>query len=128
MGYVSKKNIFIATMTGLTKDDTFKNNKIGLLTSFGLVVGEIADFSEIENKDIESFSKDDAVNLAVKYYTESSFDNYEKINKDITRPDDALYDGVITLKNVEIRGNITISLQFLTVFYDQVLGITFISE
>ena len=128
MGYVSKKNIFIATMAGLTKDDAFKNNRIGLLTSFGLVVGEIADFSDIENKDISTLNKDEAVDFAVKYYTESSFENYIKVNEDNSRPDDALYDGVITLKNVEVRGNITINLQFLTVFYDQVLGITFISE
>ena len=128
MGYVSKKNIFIATMAGLTQDDAFKNNRIGLLTSFGLVVGEIADFSEIKNKDILTLNKDEAVDFAVKYYTESSFENYKKVNEDNSRPDDALYDGVITLKNVEVRGNITINLQFLTVFYDQVLGITFISE
>ncbi|EEI83548.1 hypothetical protein [Anaerococcus tetradius] len=93
-----------------TDIDIFKNNRIAVLTSFGLVVGDLIDNSNENPTTLQS------VFISMDESIKKSFDE-EKPDSEISI--------FLTLKNAEIitSGN-KINLPIISIFYDQIIGIS----
>lgn len=93
-----------------TDFDIFKDNRIAVLTSFGLVIGDLIDNSNEEPTTLQSIfiSMDESI--------KKSYDE-EKTDSEI---------GIfLTLENAEIitSGN-NINLPIISIFYDQIIGLS----
>jgi len=96
------------------------SNKIILVTHSGVIAGDLAVLPG--DADIGSLNNEELIYKIVDVTTE---DYRSKFFPEYKGPLPAS-DGCISLKNVRIIvGAKTISLPFLTVFYDQIVGITF---
>lgn len=93
-----------------TDIDIFKNNRIAVLTSFGLVVGDLIDNSNENPTALQSIF--------------ISMDNSFKKSFDEEKPDSEI--GIfLTLENATIitSGN-NINLPVISIFYDQIIGLS----
>lgn len=107
-----KKNICIDSLVGMFKTDfdLFKNNRIAVLTSFGLVIGNLIDTNNEKPTVLQSLF--------------ITMDKAIKKSYDTDKPDSEI--GIfLTLENVEIitSGN-KINLPIISIFYDQIIGLT----
>lgn len=93
-----------------TDFDIFKDNRIAVLTSFGLVIGDLIDNSNEEPTTLQSIF--------------ISMDESIKKSYDEEKPDSEI--GIfLTLENAEIitSGN-NINLPIISIFYDQIIGLS----
>lgn len=107
------KKYIITEFAGMAFNSSTKSNRLILVTSTGIIIGDPA-FDEETDSAISSLvnvSKD----IANEYREENNL------------PDSPLdgNDGFICLKNVTIKSpNTTTNIPFLNVFFDQIIGIS----
>lgn len=104
------KSITIQGFVNLFKTDIdiFKNNRIAVLTSFGLVIGDLIDNSTENPTALQSvfITMDKAIN---KSYDEEKPDSEVSI--------------FLTLENAKIiTSSNNINLPIISIFYDQIIG------
>lgn len=106
-----KKSICIDSLVRMfnTDFDLFKNNRIAVLTSFGLVIGNLIDNANEKPTVLQSLfiTMDEAI----------------KKSYDADEPDSEI--GIfLTLENAEIitSGN-KVNLPIISIFYDQIIGL-----
>jgi len=96
------------------------SNKIILVTHAGVIAGDLAILPK--DSEINSLNSEELIYKIVEVATEEYRSKYFP-DYDGPLPDN---DGCIALKDARIIvGSKTISLPFITVFYDQIVGITF---
>lgn len=122
MNIASLKKSVILGMANATTVDMFKENSVILLTAAGMISGKL-----IEKSDLESFDQTDKSALStftVSTITQKSKEEFDK------QSDSELNvtgnDGYIVLKDVHVTNlsGQTMSLGALTVFFDQIIGVT----
>ena len=109
-------------MANATTVDMFKENSVILLTAAGMISGKL-----IEKSDLESFDQTDKSALStftVSTITQKSKEEFDK------QSDSELNvtgnDGYIILKDVHVTNvsGQTMFFSALTVFFDQIIGVT----
>lgn len=106
-----KKSICIDSLVHMfnTDFDLFKNNRIAVLTSFGLVIGNLIDNANEKPTVLQSLF--------------ITMDKAIKKSYDADKPDSEI--GIfLTLENAEIitSGN-KVNLPIISIFYDQIIGL-----
>ncbi|HIX90849.1 MAG TPA: hypothetical protein H9845_08150 [Candidatus Agathobaculum pullicola] len=122
MNIASLKKSVILGMANATTVDMFKENSVILLTAAGMISGKL-----IEKSDLESFDQTDKSALStftVSTITQKSKEEFDK------QSDSELNvtgnDGYIILKDVHVTNvsGQTMFFSALTVFFDQIIGVT----
>ena len=122
MNIASHKKSVIQGMANATTVDMFKENSVILLTAAGMISGKL-----IEKSDLESFDQTDKSALStftVSTITQKSKEEFDK------QSDSELNvtgnDGYIILKDVHVTNvsGQTMFFSALTVFFDQIIGVT----
>lgn len=122
MNIASLKKSVILGMANATTVDMFKENSVILLTAAGMISGKL-----IEKSDLESFDQTDKSALStftVSTITQKSKEEFDK------QSDSELNvtgnDGYIILKDVHVTNvsGKTMFFSALTVFFDQIIGVT----
>ena len=122
MKIASLKKSVILGMANATTVDMFKENSVILLTAAGMISGKL-----IEKSDLESFDQTDKSALStftVSTITQKSKEEFDK------QSDSELNvtgnDGYIILKDVHVTNvsGQTMFFSALTVFFDQIIGVT----
>lgn len=122
MNIASLKKFVILGMANATTVDMFKENSVILLTAAGMISGKL-----IEKSDLESFDQTDKSALStftVSTITQKSKEEFDK------QSDSELNvtgnDGYIILKDVHVTNvsGQTMFFSALTVFFDQIIGVT----
>lgn len=113
MSQHSLKKELIARYSSLTDIDELKDNRILIVTSFGILSGKLAP-SESDDLSIKIFLE--ANKAIVKKYRE----DHSLINQPIPGND-----GFIPLIDVDLLNSVpSVHFNFLNVFFDQIIGIT----
>lgn len=122
MNIASLKKSVILGMANATTVDMFKENSVILLTAAGMISGKL-----IEKSDLESFDQTDKSALStftVSTITQKSKEEFDK------QSDSELNvtgnDGYIILKDLHVTNvsGQTMFFSALTVFFDQIIGVT----
>ena len=113
----SLKKTIISSLAVSKNVPELKDNSLILVTGYGLIVGDIANIEDQENLN----PKDYIATLVGEISKQYNNDYYPETNKPL--PDS---DGYITLENVKLlnTNGRTVNLQHLTVFFDQIIGVT----
>jgi len=115
----SLKKTIIHTLAVSKHIPELKDNSLILVTGYGLIVGDLV---KKENSNASS-PKDYIVAAVVDEIGKQYREDYS-LNTETPLPNN---DGYITLENVKLlntNGTITCRLQHLTVFFDQIIGVT----
>ena len=122
MNIASLKKSVILGMANATTVDMFKENSVILLTAAGMISGKL-----IEKSDLESFDQTDK--SALSTFTVSTIT--QKIKEEFDKQSDSELnvtgnDGYIILKDVHVTNvsGQTMFFSALTVFFDQIIGVT----
>ena len=112
-----KKSVILGHVN-YTGDEISGNNRLILVTAAGTIIGDpIEESDSLAENDIDNFMAK-LVNTLAKNYREKN-----EIPEETALSGN---DGCFALKNVMIRsGAGTVNLPYLTVFYDQIIGVTF---
>ena len=103
----SMKKEVISYLMEVPNVEGLENNRIIFFTSSGMIIGTPVE-REVDKSEVLPF----LVDSAVKHYREThGIDSFLPGN-----------DGLLVLKNVEVRGNPNITLPYLVLFYDQIIG------
>lgn len=122
MNIASLKKSVILGMANATTVDMFKENSVILLTAAGMISGKL-----IEKSDLESFDQTDKSALStftvatIAQKSKEEFDKQSDSELNVTGND-----GYIILKDVHVT-NVSGQKMFfsaLTVFFDQIIGVT----
>ncbi len=122
MNIASLKKSVILGMANATTVDMFKENSVILLTAAGMISGKL-----IEKSDLESFDQTDKSALStftvatIAQKSKEEFDKQSDSELNVTGND-----GYIILKDVHVTNvsGQTMFFSALTVFFDQIIGVT----
>ncbi len=122
MNIASLKKSVILGMANATTVDMFKENSVILWTAAGMISGKL-----IEKSDLESFDQTDKSALStftvatIAQKSKEEFDKQSDSELNVTGND-----GYIILKDVHVTNvsGQTMFFSALTVFFDQIIGVT----
>ena len=122
LNIASLKKSVILGMANATTVDMFKENSVILLTAAGMISGKL-----IEKSDLESFDQTDKSALStftvatIAQKSKEEFDKQSDSELNVTGND-----GYIILKDVHVTNvsGQTMFFSALTVFFDQIIGVT----
>ena len=114
MNIPSLKKHMIKEFLGIPLYDELSDYRLILITSAGVIIGDPV---------IENDPDDVANNLSkhIKLFTDDYYDQ-NNIDKNVSLDND---DGFLCLKNVELKSSTnTFHIPFITIFYNDIIGIT----
>lgn len=126
MGIPSLKKQIVDEVYAFMATEAFQGNYLILLTAAGTILGKPVLETEAQYEDLENGMLNDknAVALTFEMIDESKrqYKKYVPDNSPLSGND-----GYILLKDVTVRANDGVRLNFSTmiVFYDQIIGVTF---
>lgn len=117
MSRISLKKDLINSFSGLLSTDTFKNNHLVLITSIGIITGK----PFFQNQISDASDICDAFNEIVKNIASDYFETNTCNESDLSENDGYLFLSDVTIQTSSSR---PIKHQFMTVFYDQIIGVS----